>query len=266
MSLCGSINMRVITILALLASIILAVNVGIVLHESGHAIGGLIFGGELRRISIHPFSKSSADFRVLPEEGNLLMWAGGFLFGGLLTFLPALLAMRWKSTWSLPFLLFGVSGGFLNGIYLVMGTLLKEGDAGVLFDMGLSPVFLIVWGFSLMLIGGIMGIFTLPRMGLDIHDTFRKRLVLFSGGLLPYVAVFVLYQIIVNPPDVRWYYFLAWLLAAVSFIPLSALTTCFLHSRLSRIFDLRPIPVKMKPALVLLGMAVILIIYELAIL
>ena len=77
-------RMRVIPILALLASLILAVNVMSFLHELGHAIGGWLYGGELHKLLVHPFSISFVSWRALPDEGRFLMTSGGFLFGWLL--------------------------------------------------------------------------------------------------------------------------------------------------------------------------------------
>ncbi|QDU00915.1 hypothetical protein V6x_05920 [Gimesia chilikensis] len=116
------------------------------LHELGHVLGGLLTGGEVARIVLHPLAISRTDLAVNPQPA-IVVWAGPLI--GVLLPVGLLIAAR-LANWSQAGLVQFFAGFCLiaNGAYIAGGALDGIGDCGVMRQTG-SPLWL-MWGFGLM--------------------------------------------------------------------------------------------------------------------
>lgn len=114
-------------------------------HEAGHVLGGLLTGGEIARVVLHPLAISRTDLAVNPHPAAVV-WAGP-LFGVLLPLCLWIGARLLK--WSQAGLVQFFAGFCLiaNGAYIAGGALDGIGDCGVMHQTG-SPLWL-MWGFGL---------------------------------------------------------------------------------------------------------------------
>ena len=209
-------------------------------------------GGTVDEFSVHPFSGSSITSSNTPAKGDLLIAAGGFLFGFLLAITPALLALRIKSVWTVPFLLLGAFGGLSNGSYLILGTLVRKGDPGILIHEGVPLSILLFGGLCLIICGAIIGVFSFPRIGLRSQHSLIQRLIFFSSGLLPYIACFLLYRSFQTGQIESWQYILCWLMISIALILIASWLSKYLQQYMNRFEITTSIEVKWKPAIVYL--------------
>ncbi|QDU48323.1 M50 family metallopeptidase [Gimesia panareensis] len=117
-------------------------------HESGHVLGGLLTGGEVARVVLHPLAISRTDLAVNPHPA-IVVWAGP-LIGVLLPLCLWIAARLWK--WPQAALVQFFAGFCLiaNGAYIAGGALEGIGDCGVMRQTG-SPLWLL-WSFGLVTI------------------------------------------------------------------------------------------------------------------
>lgn len=115
-------------------------------HELGHVIGGLVTGGEVTRVVLHPLAISRTDLAANPYPA-VVVWAGPL--GGILFPLGLLLAAN-RLRLSLAFLVQFFAGFCLiaNGAYIAGGALERIGDCGVMLQTG-TPLWG-MWGFGLL--------------------------------------------------------------------------------------------------------------------
>ena len=138
-------------------------------HELGHVIAGLITGGSISKVVVHPLAISRTDVSPNPQP-LVTVWAGP-VFGG---FLPTAI---WVSLRKLKLpgdYLARFFAGFsmiANGAYIGIGSFEKIGDAGDMINHG-SPIWLL-WLF---------GVITVPIGFLIWHRLGPKFGLGESGG------------------------------------------------------------------------------------
>ncbi len=117
-----------------------------VVHELGHVVGGLITGGSVAGVVLHPLSISRTDLVENPCPA-IVVWAGPML-GVLLPLV--LLSMTRMLRWSQTPLVQFFAGFCLiaNGAYIAGGALEGIGDCGVMRQTG-TPLW-VMWGFGLL--------------------------------------------------------------------------------------------------------------------
>jgi len=127
------------------------------IHELGHVVAGLLTGGSVNRVVIHPLALSRTD--VSPNPSPLITaWAGPVI--GVL--LPVTI---WSAFWKCKLPgdhLTRFFAGFCliaNGLYIGIGSLEKVGDAGEMVQHG-TPIWML-W---------IFGIITVPIGFLTWHQ------------------------------------------------------------------------------------------------
>jgi len=115
-------------------------------HELGHVVGGLLTGGTVSHVVLHPLAISRTDLSVNPDPA-VVVWAGPML--GVLLPLVLLLVSR-KGNWSQTPLVQFFAGFCLiaNGAYIAGGALEGIGDCGVMRQTG-TPLW-VMWGFGLL--------------------------------------------------------------------------------------------------------------------
>lgn len=113
-------------------------------HESGHVLAGVLTGGEIERVVLHPLTISRTDLKRNPSP--LLTCWGGPIVGCLVPVLVWILAVKFTPR-SAPWLRF--FAGFCliaNGSYLAVGVKDGIGDAGDLIRHGASAWMLYLFG------------------------------------------------------------------------------------------------------------------------
>lgn len=115
-------------------------------HELGHVLGGIISGGEIARVVLHPLAISRTDLTVNPHPA-VVVWAGP-LWGVLFPLGLLLVANRLR--WSVASWVQFFAGFCLiaNGAYIAGGALEGIGDCGVMHQTG-TPLWL-MWSFGLL--------------------------------------------------------------------------------------------------------------------
>lgn len=135
-------------------------------HELGHVIGGLLTGGSVSGVVLHPLAISRTDLSVNPSPA-FVVWAGPVL-GVLLplVLLVVALKLRWAQAKLIQFFV-----GFCliaNGAYIAGGSGEGIRDCGVMLHTG-TPLW-IMWGFGLLTVPG--GFYLWHRLG-TLQDWWR---------------------------------------------------------------------------------------------
>ena len=136
-------------------------------HELGHVIGGLLTGGSVSRVVLHPLAISRTDLSVNPYPAAVV-WAGP-VCGVFLPLVSLLVAvqLRWSQAKLIQFFV-----GFCliaNGAYIVGGSWEGIGDCGVMLQTG-TPLWL-MWGFGLLTVPA--GFYLWHRLG-SLQDWWRN--------------------------------------------------------------------------------------------
>lgn len=113
-------------------------------HELGHVLGGLLSGGTVQRVVLHPLTLSRTDVEPNPHP-LLVVWLGP-MFGVVAPLLIWLVArgLQLRGVYVLRFFV-----GFCliaNGLYIGVGSWERIGDAGEMLSHG-SPVW-VLWLFG----------------------------------------------------------------------------------------------------------------------
>ncbi|MCA9214127.1 MAG: M50 family metallopeptidase [Planctomycetales bacterium] len=117
----------------------------IVVHECGHVAAGLLTGGSVERVVLHPLAISRTDFSVNPRP-LFTCWAGP-LVGAIF---PVAVTIVWRIGRFRGWHLVQFFAGFCliaNGAYIGVGSFDHVGDAGDLQQHG-SPIWNL-WLFGL---------------------------------------------------------------------------------------------------------------------
>jgi hypothetical protein len=114
-----------------------------IVHEFGHVLGGLLTGGDVARVMLHPLTFSRTDWAHNPNP-LLEVWAGPIL-GVLLPVAGWVIVRHRRGAYLMRFF-----AGFCciaNGAYIAGGSFNGLGDAGDLLKLG-SPIWAL-WLFGL---------------------------------------------------------------------------------------------------------------------
>lgn len=136
-------------------------------HELGHVLGGLLTGGSVSQVVLHPFSISRTDLSYNPHP-TIVVWAGpvlGVLF-------PLALLMIAHKFHSLQTRLVQFFAGFCliaNGAYIAGGSWGRIGDCGVMLQTG-TPIWM-MWSFGFLTMPA--GFLLWHRLG-SLQDLIRK--------------------------------------------------------------------------------------------
>ncbi len=136
-------------------------------HELGHVIGGVLTGGSVSRVVLHPLMISRTDLSVNPLPA-VVVWSGP-LCGVLAPIL--LLWVARKCRWSQTKLIQFFAGFCLiaNGAYIAGGSWEGIGDCGVMHQTG-TPLWL-MWVFGFVTVPS--GFFLWDQLG-TLQDWWRQ--------------------------------------------------------------------------------------------
>jgi len=216
--------------LLLLGSFAFAYNMGTIFHELGHAVFAYCSGGSAS-MKIHPFSWSYTYYTSVVTHSLLSTWAGVGL-GSIFALTLFAIVWKWRSPYTIFLLMIGVVECTTNGTYFVIDSLLNSGgDASVLIYHGTPILLTIALGLIMIGIGIFLAIALLPIMGFSNSDGVKKRLLVFSIGILPYLLAMFIYHYFYNTDEIGlWAVYIALgiaIIVALSF--LSALAQKRIH-------------------------------------
>lgn len=181
--------------LTLLGAFAFGYNAAMILHELGHALTLWTTGGTVTGFSLHPFSWSYTFYGAPPAYPLLTAW-GGVLFGSAVALLLLSLIRPWQNTWTIPLALTALCALVVNGLYLTVDSLfLPGGDATVIVRHGTPWLLVLATGIALTLVGLVVGLLLLPRIGLTADDTLVSRITVLEAGVGPYLIAMLVYQV-----------------------------------------------------------------------
>lgn len=185
--------------LFLLGGFSIAYNLSIALHELGHTIMYPIAGVKMVEFVLNPFSWSWAAGERLSVT---VLW-GGVTLGLFLALIPLILSLRIRSN-LFRFLskILAACSLLINGIYLSMGAVFHFGDGGDLVSTGIHSPLIIGLGFLYILISFPFWADLQIYVGIDNHTVFSRRVLVVLGGIVPYMAVILFYNLIHNPRQI----------------------------------------------------------------
>lgn len=105
-----------------------------IVHEIGHVLAGMVTGGSVERVVLHPLAFSRTDFGHNPHP--LLSAWGGPLIGSLFPVLLYGLAHWWRLAAGHLFRFFAGFCLIANGVYIGLGVFAQLADAGDLLRAG----------------------------------------------------------------------------------------------------------------------------------
>lgn len=199
--------------LLLLWSLAFGYNASITLHELGHAIAYWTTGGTVEDIIIHPFSWSYCIPGSVSEYPNFTTW-GGVVFGTIMGLMLVALVWRWRGPYVMLAFMTGVVACLHNGFYLIFSCLAEsQGDSMILIYGGTPKAVIIAAGLLMFGTGLILLGMCLRLIGIRSSDGIKSRILVLSGGLLPYLFATLIYQWLYNAEELRM-----WLTKGVSII------------------------------------------------
>lgn len=166
------------------------------LHEHGHAIAAWATGARVSRIVFHPFNWSYINYYGSKAEyENFIIWAGT-LFAAFVALLLIIIVWRWRKPGLLPILMTGAIACSKDGAYLIVsGIANTRGDGASLVKHGTPLVVVVAVGFILFAIGILLVFTCLGLLGIGPEKKIKFRILVFSGGFLPYLTAMLLYHL-----------------------------------------------------------------------
>jgi hypothetical protein len=178
-------------VLTLMIGFILAIYVGVLLHECGHALGALLHGDRVYAIVMQ--IPAPAGYPQVSQSSWMLAW-GGIFFGSLFSAVP-LLAARFlpaKSTGRFACLLLGAVCLAHNGLYLSVGSITPFSDVKNMIGYGAPRPLLFVLGIPL-LAGFVAALIRAVAMvGSRPGDSMWKWIAIVEVAMMPIPAVAVI--------------------------------------------------------------------------
>lgn len=169
---------------------------GLLFHETGHALAYLIVGVSDIEIHVHPFALSycSHGFRpteVLPFTGSM-----GPLFHILCATIVTLSLWRIRNPKLLPLLIWAGTAYIAEGVAILLDIM----DLPILTDWGkviiiggVSPILMGIIGITFIIIGSIFMLLILPLANISVRDSYLKRF-LITTSISLYFLLSVIYS------------------------------------------------------------------------
>jgi hypothetical protein len=173
----------------------IAYNIAIALHELGHVLAYSMVDEQMIEFVLNPFSWSWAASKNL----NVFVLWGGVIFGQLFALLPLLMLKKVRA----PLYLFlskllAACAFLINGIYLSLGALLYFGDGGSLVHVGFNTSFVVAIGIIYFMFSFLFWWRLQQHLGLNKKTPLRVRIKVIAGGIIPYMLMIFVYNLLHN--------------------------------------------------------------------
>ena len=174
-----------------------------VIHEAGHAFGGMLFGCKIMELHINPFGTGSwvsqcPSSLTMELTGKFIQGMGGPIFGLLISLAITLLLWRKRRPELLPLLMSAPVACIANFLGVLDSMLNYPGhifDYGWMLQIGVSPSIINLIGFVSLVLGIILMNLMVPLTGLGIREPFWKVLLLNLFTWPFYLLIRLFYQI-----------------------------------------------------------------------
>ncbi len=174
-----------------------------VIHEAGHAFGGMLFGCKIEELYINPFGTGSWESRcpsslTMGPTGRFLQGMGGPIFGLPISIAITLLLWRKRRPVLLPLLMSApvvLIGNFLGVLDSMLNYPGHIFDYGWMLQIGISPSIIKLIGFVSLVLGIILMNLLVPLAGTGISEPFWKVLVLNLFTWPLYLLIRLFYQV-----------------------------------------------------------------------
>jgi hypothetical protein len=212
-----------------------------IIHEAGHAFGGMLFGCQFEGLSVNPFS-TGRWFDQCPttmtQTGKLIRGMGGEIFGLPISIAVTLLLWRKRSPMLLPLLMSAAViciGNLLSVLDSMTSYPRSVFDYGLALQAGIPSFILSIIAIASLVIGIILMDLLLPLGGIGKTTPFWQVLILSLSTWPLFMAVRVIYQSmnginIAGPMTVFVFGVIIAILTALSFKPVIKLTDRITHT------------------------------------
>ena len=171
-----------------------------IIHEAGHAFGGVLFGCQFEGFNVNPFGVGGWRDQcpaTMTLTGKFIRGMGGEMFGLPLSIAVTFLLWRKRSPMLLP-LLMSATVVCIGNVFSVLdsGTSYPNSlfDYGWVFQVGLPPF--ILWAIAIvsLVFGIILMNLLIPLVGIGISEPFWKVLILNLSTWSLFGAIRLIYQ------------------------------------------------------------------------
>ncbi len=206
--------------------------IAMAIHELGHIIVVLYYGGRVTNLHLQPFSRSVVSYSVPASASQLWIASGGIVFSMIMGGLAFLLARKIRSPYGLPVIMTGVAAFIGNGFYFVFGAIMYGGfgDPAKLMASGCPAYGLVIWGGVLFILGCLAFLANLPLLGIGPEDSWGRRSVIFAGGIAPYLICVMVYNAVFDETRIPHYF--TFIVGTIFMLLAGAFMTRFLSERL----------------------------------
>ena len=174
-----------------------------IIHEAGHAFGGVLFGCKLKGLYINPFGTGGWDSLcpnplTMGSTGRFLQGMGGPIFGLPISFAITLFLWRKRRPILMPLLMSATVvciGNFLGVLDSILNYPGHIFDYGLMLQMGVPSV--IIWGIGIvsLVMGIILMNLLVPLVGIRVTDPLWKVWLLNLATWPLYLLIRLFYQV-----------------------------------------------------------------------
>lgn len=176
----------------------------VIIHEAGHAFGGVLFGCKVKRLYINPFGTGGWDSQcpspvTMGLTGRVIQGMGGPLFGLPISIAITVLLWRKKRPIWLPLLMSAyvvLIGNFLGVLDSMQNYPGHIFDYGWLLQIGVPSFVIWVIGIGSLVIGIILLNLLIPLAGIGISEPIWKVWLLNLSTWPLYLLVRLIYQVL----------------------------------------------------------------------
>lgn len=174
-----------------------------VIHEAGHAFGGMLFGCKIQKLNINPFGTGDWESRcpislMMSPTGRFLQGMGGPIFGLPISIAITLLLWRKRRPVLLPLLMSAPVVCITNFLGVLDSMTNYPGhifDYGLMAQIGISPSIIWLIGFVSLMLGIIWMNLLVPLTGIGVREPFWKVLLLNLFTWPIYLLIRLFYQV-----------------------------------------------------------------------
>jgi hypothetical protein len=163
----------------------------LLLHESGHALGGWLGGLEITRMVLQPAWTARVEYSGDDSTARLMYLWGAFVFASLSGLLLVALSRCFKpgtTAWLLVYAT-GTMAVAVSGVYLFRAGLTPTGDILGLLWLATSRILIFLLALPLLAVAAVLFIFFLEAVGLRKEHSCLRWVVITESALLSHFGL-----------------------------------------------------------------------------
>jgi hypothetical protein len=212
-----------------------------IIHEAGHAFGGVLFGCQFESLRVNPFGPGGWNNQCpepMSQAGEFIQGMGGEIFGLPISIAVTLLLWRKRSPILLPLLMSAAViciGNLLSVLDSISSYPNLVFDYGLVIQAGIPSFTLSIIAITSLAFGIILMDLLFPLAGIGITTPFWQVLILSLSTWPLYTAIRAVYQSmnginIAGPMSVFIFGVIIAILTALCFKPVTRLTERITHT------------------------------------